>query len=86
MRIGMICHASFGGSARIGIELAMALARREHCVHLVTYTAPQGYWEPQPNIVLHTLKPVEAAEHEPATLYTDWPEDEIEHYTEQLCA
>ena len=43
MRIGMMCHASFGGSARIGIELAMALAQREHCIHLVTHTTPYGY-------------------------------------------
>ena len=84
MRIGMMCHASFGGSARIGIELAMALARRDHCVHLFTHTPPQGYWEPQPNLVLHTLRSPGTSERAPTTLYTDWPEDDIQHYTEQL--
>ena len=84
MRIGIMCHASFGGSARIGIELAMALARREHCIHLFTHTTPQGYWEPQPNIVLHTLNHPAASERDPTTLYTDWPEDDIQHYTEHM--
>jgi N-acetyl-alpha-D-glucosaminyl L-malate synthase BshA len=84
MRIGMMCHASVGGSARIGIELAMALAQREHCIHLFTHTTPQGYWEPQPNLILHTLKHPAADEREPTTLYTDWSEDDIQHYTEHM--
>jgi L-malate glycosyltransferase len=84
MRIGMMCHSSFGGSARIGIELAMALARRGHCIHLFTHTTPQGHWDPEPNIILHTLKHLAAAERDPTTLYTDWPEEDIRHYTEQI--
>jgi N-acetyl-alpha-D-glucosaminyl L-malate synthase BshA len=87
MRIGMMCHASFGGSARIGVELVMALARRKHCMHLFTLATPQGYWDPQLNIVLHTLKhtvATAAAELDPTTLYIDWPEDDIQYYTEQL--
>ena len=84
MRIGMMCHSSVGGSARIGIELAMALARRGHCIHLFTHTTPQGHWVPEPNIILHTLKHLAAAEQDPTTLYTDWPEEDIRHYTEQI--
>ena len=57
MRIGMMCHASFGGSARIGIELAMALAGRGHRVHLFTRTTPLGCWDRSNSVVLHTLLP-----------------------------
>lgn len=84
MRIGMMCHASFGGSARIGIELAMALARRGHCIHLFTHTAPKGYWDPELTIILHTLKQPETDACDPTALYTDWPETDIQHYTEQI--
>lgn len=84
MRIGIMCHASFGGSARIGIELAMAMARRGHCVHLFTHTPPQGYWVPEPNIMLHTLRQPTADKRDPTALYTDWPEEEIRQYTEQI--
>ncbi len=84
MRIGMMCHASFGGSARIGIELSMALARRGHCIHLFTHTTPRGHWVQEPNIVLHTLNQPASAERDPTALYTDWPEDEIQHYTAQI--
>ncbi len=84
MRIGIMCHASFGGSARIGIELAMALAGREHCVHLLTYSTPQGYWEPEPNLILHTLQRTQNIEQGPTTLHTNWSEDDIQSYTELL--
>lgn len=84
MRIGMMCHPSFGGSARIGIELAMALARRGHCIHLFTHSAPRGHWCPMPNLILHTLKPNTADDHDPTALNTNWPEREIVQFTEQI--
>ena len=75
MRIGMMCHASFGGSGRIGIELALALARQGHRVHLFTRTIPLGgAWEPTPNVELHTLGANQADELHPSTLHTDWSE------------
>ncbi len=80
MRIGMMCHASFGGSARIGVELAMALGRRGHRVHLFTRTAPLGKWQPTPNVVLHTL-PYDEDNLHPAALHTDWSEDDLLSYT-----
>ncbi|HZC02240.1 MAG TPA: NAD-binding protein, partial [Gammaproteobacteria bacterium] len=68
MRIGMMCHASFGGSGRIGLELALALARHGHRVHLFTRTTPLGgAWEPMLNFQLHTLKADEADEPHPST-------------------
>ena len=42
LRIGILCHSSFGGSARIATELAIGLAKRGHIVHLFTGTLP--FW------------------------------------------
>ena len=82
MRIGMMCHASFGGSARIGIELAIALAGRGHQVHLFTRTTPLGGWDRSNGVILHTLLPDAADTLHPATLHTNWSERDLQHYTE----
>ena len=40
MRIGVLCHSSLGGSARVGTELALGMAERGHHVHLFARSAP----------------------------------------------
>ncbi len=81
MRIGIMCHASFGGSGRVGIELALALARHGHRVHLFTRTTPLGgTWEPTANVELHTLELDGAGEPHPSTLQTHWAECEMQDY------
>jgi len=40
LRLGMVCHAGFGGSGVIATELGLALAERGHQVHLVSAGAP----------------------------------------------
>ena len=82
MRIGMMCHASFGGSARIGIELAIALTGRGHRVHLFTRTTPLGDWDRSNGVILHTLLPDATDTLHPATLHTNWSEADLELYTE----
>ena len=84
MRIGMMCHASFGGSARIGIELAIALAGRGHRVHLFTRTTPLGGWDRSNGVALHTLLPDAADTLHPATLHTHWSENDLQRYTENI--
>ncbi|CAI7996534.1 N-acetyl-alpha-D-glucosaminyl L-malate synthase [Geodia barretti] len=84
MRIGMMCHASFGGSARIGIELAIALAGRGHRVHLFTRTTPLVGWDRSNGVVLHTLLPDAADTRHPATLHTDWSDRDLQRYTESI--
>ena len=84
MRIGMMCHASFGGSARIGIELAIALAGRGHQVHLFTRTTPLGGWDRANGVVLHTLLPDATDTLHPATLHTNWSESDLQRYTEGI--
>ena len=84
MRIGMMCHASFGGSARIGIELAIALAGRGHRVHLFTRTTPLVGWDRSNGVVLHTLLPDATDTRHPATLHTDWSDRDLQRYTESI--
>jgi len=40
MRMAVVCYPTYGGSGVVATELAMALARRSHEVHLVSYEAP----------------------------------------------
>ena len=84
MRVGIMCHASFGGSARIGIELATALAGRGHQVHLFTRTTPLGCWDRSNGVVLHTLLADAIDTLHPATLHTNWSEHELRQYTENV--
>ena len=84
MRIGMMCHASFGGSARIGIELAIALAGRGHRVHLFTRTTPLVGWDRSNGVVLHTLLPDATDTRHPATLHTEWSDRDLQRYTESI--
>lgn len=40
LRIGIICHPTYGGSGVVASELALSLAARGHCVHLFSYGVP----------------------------------------------
>lgn len=77
MRIGLMCLASFGGSARIATQLAVELARRDHIVHLFTRTPP--FNNPcfgDGRLTLHTVAPVRENGLHPARLHVQWsPED-----------
>lgn len=54
MRIGLVCHASFGGSGVLATELGLALARRGHEVHFVCAKAPPRL-KPHANVTLHEV-------------------------------
>jgi N-acetyl-alpha-D-glucosaminyl L-malate synthase BshA len=48
MKIGITCYPTYGGSGAVATELGLALARRGHQVHFITYDAPfrlRGYTE-----------------------------------------
>jgi N-acetyl-alpha-D-glucosaminyl L-malate synthase BshA len=48
MKIGITCYPTYGGSGAVATELGLALARRGHEVHFITYDAPfrlRGYTE-----------------------------------------
>ena len=40
MRIGISCYPTYGGSGAVATELGIALARRGHLVHFITYQQP----------------------------------------------
>ena len=40
MRIGITCYPTYGGSGALATELAMALGRRGHEVHVISYATP----------------------------------------------
>lgn len=85
MRIGVMCHASMGGSSRIAVELASTLALRGHEVHLFTRTAPFFPCQASRNLTLHTVR-VANGDHHPADLLLDWPPGELESYVKMVLA
>jgi N-acetyl-alpha-D-glucosaminyl L-malate synthase BshA len=40
MKIGIVCYPTFGGSGVVATELGMALARKGHEIHFITYSQP----------------------------------------------
>lgn len=40
MKIGIVCYPTFGGSGVVATELGMALAKKGHEVHFITYNLP----------------------------------------------
>ena len=83
MRIGMLCHASMGGSSRIAVALASELALRGHEVHLFARTVPFFPCPVSRTFTLHTLHEDEG-DHHPADLLLDWPPDELESYMQMI--
>ena len=48
MKIGITCYPTYGGSGAVATELGLALARRGHEVHFISYASPfrlRGYAE-----------------------------------------
>jgi L-malate glycosyltransferase len=84
MNIGIMCHSSLGGSARIAAGLAIELAQREHKVHLFTRTTPFGRWNSASGVRLHQAVVDGESDIHPAVLYTDWPIWERETLVSQI--
>jgi len=83
LRIGILCHSSFGGSARIATELAIGLAKRGHIVHLFARTLPFGYWDASSGVNLHIITDTEKNLH-PAELHIDWQDQEFDAYLSEI--
>lgn len=56
MRIGIVCYPTFGGSGVVATELGMALARKGHKVHFITYDQPVRLEEVSENIFFHEVR------------------------------
>src|SRR5262249_26198300 len=78
LRIGMLCHDSVGGSARIGLELSTALARRGHEIHLFARRPPLGVVDHPDGLHLHTLRATRAEHELTPRLDVNWPRGEID--------
>jgi N-acetyl-alpha-D-glucosaminyl L-malate synthase BshA len=84
MRIGIMCLASFGGSARIATQLAVQLAERGHRVHLFARTTPFDDKHYARGVTLHTVTPDREAGIHPAQLYTDWSAEGFQAYVSRV--
>ena len=55
MKIGLTCYPTYGGSGAVAAELALALGRRGHEVHIISYSSPfrlRGFAE---NVSFHEV-------------------------------
>ena len=55
MNIGIVCYPTYGGSGVVATELGMALAKKGHNVHFITYAAPTRLDMFQPNVFYHEV-------------------------------
>lgn len=55
MNIGIVCYPTYGGSGVVATELGMALAKKGHQVHFITYSAPARLDIFQPNVYYHEV-------------------------------
>ena len=40
MKIGIVCYPTYGGSGVVATELGIALAKKGHKIHFITYNQP----------------------------------------------
>ncbi|WP_424493647.1 N-acetyl-alpha-D-glucosaminyl L-malate synthase BshA [Salinimicrobium sp. GXAS 041] len=55
MRIAIVCYPTFGGSGVVATELGMALSKRGHEVHFITYKQPVRLEQLSANIHFHEV-------------------------------
>lgn len=84
LRIGILCHSSFGGSARIATELAIGLAQHGHIVHLFARTIPFGCWDDSNGVNLHVVTSRPENNLPSAELQIDWQAKEFEAYLSEV--
>lgn len=56
MKIGIVCYPTFGGSGAVATELGQTLARRDHEVHMISYSPPFRLKEFRPNLHFHAVE------------------------------
>lgn len=55
MNIGIVCYPTFGGSGVVATELAKGLAKRDHNVHILSYSRPARLDSFRTNISYHEV-------------------------------
>ncbi len=56
LRIGVTCYPTHGGSGVVATELALAMARRGHEIHVISYAAPARLPGYHPGVVYHEVE------------------------------
>lgn len=56
LKLGIICHPTFGGSGVVASELGLALADRGHAVHIFSHRRPIRIPVEHPNVVFHEVE------------------------------
>lgn len=56
MKIGIVCYPTFGGSGVVATELGIALARKGHKVHFITYSQPVRLDTYSENLFYHEVR------------------------------
>jgi N-acetyl-alpha-D-glucosaminyl L-malate synthase BshA len=78
MKIGIICHSTCGGSARIAIESGKELLTRGHNVHLFTRRPPYFLSDKTDGLLSHTVYEGRSEEEHPSLLMKEWPAHEYD--------
>ena len=55
MRIAIVCYPTFGGSGVVATELGLALSRRGHEIHFITYKQPVRLDQLSSNVKFHEV-------------------------------
>lgn len=55
MNIGIVCYPTFGGSGVVATELGLALSKKGHKVHFITYKRPARLTPFQENVFYHEV-------------------------------
>ncbi len=55
MKIGIVCYPTFGGSGIVATEIALAMARRGHTVHVLSNAPPVRLDPGQENVSFHEV-------------------------------
>jgi len=56
LRIGVVCHPTYGGSGAVAAELGLAMAARGHTVHFFSHSLPFRVPESHPGIIFHEVQ------------------------------
>ncbi|MDQ3140802.1 MAG: N-acetyl-alpha-D-glucosaminyl L-malate synthase BshA [Bacteroidota bacterium] len=59
LNIGIVCYPTYGGSGVVATELGMALAKKGHNIHFLSYKRPARLGHFQTNIFFHEVSPFE---------------------------
>lgn len=82
LRVGLLCHASCGGSTRVTVSLAHALAARDHAVHLFSLAPTILLGQVPDGLVVHHLR--SPGDQEADRLYTGWAFEELDQLAERI--